>query len=122
MQFKKCKHCNAVINVMNENSLKNCDLTCCNEKMEPIIPNSEECAVEKHLPTYQIKNDKLIVQVNHVMEEEHFISFIGLVTEDKEFIASLNKKDSPIVEFPYEKGAIIYAYCNKHGLWKTKVS
>ncbi len=121
MQFKKCKHCNAVIKVVNDCFCDNCGIICCNEKMESIIPNSEECAVEKHLPTYQIDNDKLIVRVNHVMEEEHFISCIGLVTKNQEIMVQFSKNDSPIAEFPYEKGSTIYAYCNKHGLWKTEV-
>ena len=33
----------------------------------------------------------------------------------------LQPGDTPEMTVPYEKGALIYAYCNKHGLWKTEV-
>ena len=33
----------------------------------------------------------------------------------------LKQNDEPKVVFNYEKDAIIYAYCNKHGLWKKEI-
>ena len=45
---------------------------------------------------------------------------IASVTKpDKEVL--LQPGDTPEMIVPYEKGALIYAYCNKHGLWKTEV-
>ena len=33
----------------------------------------------------------------------------------------LKPNDEPKAVFNYEKDAIIYAYCNKHGLWKKEI-
>jgi len=44
--------------------------------MEDIIPNTVECAVEKHIPTYDKVEDEIFVKVNHVMEKDHYIEWI----------------------------------------------
>ena len=89
--------------------------------MEDVIANSVECAVEKHIPTYEIDDDELVVRVNHVMEKDHFIEWISLVKENKEITVKLYPEQEAIVRFPYIKGATLYAYCNKHGLWKKDI-
>jgi superoxide reductase len=55
------------------------------------------------------------------MEEKHYIMWISLVTDDRVIRGVLNPGDEPIVRFPYVKDAIIYGYCNLHGLWKNTV-
>ena len=62
-----------------------------------------------------------MVTVNHVMEKEHYIEFIALVTETKTYVERLYPEMDAQVRFKYIKGATLYAYCNKHGLWMSKV-
>lgn len=118
LNLKKCCKCGKIVNVMNCNDK---DIMCCNEIMLDIKSNVTECAIEKHLPSYKIINDKILVEVNHVMEEDHYISFITLVKDNLEITKYLNYKLKAEVEFPYLKGATLYAYCNKHGLWKSDI-
>ncbi len=118
LNLKKCRNCGKVVNVMNDNDKK---IICCNEAMLDIKSNVEECSIEKHLPNYKITDDKILVEVNHVMEDEHHISFISLVKNDLEITKFLHNELKAMVEFPYLKGATLYAYCNKHGLWKCDV-
>ncbi len=118
LNLKKCCKCGKIVNVMNCNDK---DIMCCNETMLDIKSNIEECAIEKHLPVYKIFDDKILVEVNHVMEDEHYISFISLVKNDLEITKFLRNASKAEVEFPYLKGATLYAYCNKHGLWKCDV-
>lgn len=118
LNLKKCSKCGKIVNVMH------CDdknIMCCDKIMLDVKSNITECAIEKHLPSYKIINDKILVQVNHVMEEEHYISFITLVENNLEITKYLNDELKAEVEFPYLKGSTLYAYCNKHGLWKTDV-
>lgn len=91
--------------------------------MKAVVPNSVDAAFEKHVPTYEIDADgkHINVKVNHVMEEEHFIEWICMVTEDKECIHTLEIGSPAECRFKYVKGATLYAYCNKHGLWKVDV-
>ena len=114
--LKKCKSCGTVVKVLTSSKLENCE-----NDMEDVIANSVDCAVEKHIPTYEIDDDELVVRVNHVMEKDHFIEWISLVKENKEITVKLYPEQEAIVRFPYIKGATLYAYCNKHGLWKKDI-
>lgn len=117
---KKCLKCGAVVKVLDDCNCS-CGFECCGEKMEDLIPNSAEASFEKHIPTYEIKGENIEVKVNHVMEDEHYIKWISLVSNDKEITKYFNPGEEPICKFPYIKGSAIYSYCNKHDLWKTDV-
>lgn len=118
LNLKKCCKCGKVVNVMACNDR---DIMCCNETMLDINSNITECAIEKHLPVYKIVGDKILVEVNHVMEDDHYIYFISLVKDNLEITKFLRNESKAEVEFPYLEGATLYAYCNKHGLWKCDV-
>lgn len=118
LNLKKCSRCGKIVDVMHYND-KN--IMCCNEIMLDVKSNITECAIEKHLPSYKIIDGKILVEVKHVMEEEHYISFIALVKNNLKITKFLNGELKAEVEFPYLRGATLYAYCNKHGLWKVDV-
>ena len=120
--LRKCLHCGAMVQVLNDCNCEDCGIMCCGEKMSVLIPNSVDAAFEKHVPTYSINGDKLEVTINHVMDDDHNIEFISMVTLD----GIINTKYLKVGErataiFDYEKGSALYSYCNKHGLWKTEV-
>ena len=119
--IKKCSKCGAMVEVLKDCSCDNCGIVCCGEKMEEIIPNSMDAVAEKHIPTYEKVEDEIFVKVNHVMEKEHYIEWIALVTDNKEHTINLYPEQNAEARFPYIPGATLYAYCNKHGLWKTEV-
>ena len=116
--IKKCKSCGAIVKVIEDCNCSGCGIICCGEPMEKLVPNSVDAAVEKHVPTYEKVEDELLVKVNHVMEKEHYIEWISLVKENKEITVKLYPEQAAEVRFPYIKGATIYEYCNKLGLWK----
>ena len=119
---KKCMKCGAVIKVFEDCKCgDDCGIICCNEKMKVLQPNSVDAAVEKHVPEYEVKDGKIFAKVNHVMEEDHYIEWIAFVFEDKEVIKYLKPGDEPIAHCKYVPGSTIYAYCNKHQLWKKEV-
>ena len=119
--IKKCNKCGATVKVIEDCNCKECGIICCGEPMQVMAPNSVDAAIEKHVPTYAIVDDELVVKVNHVMEKEHFIEWISLVKENKEYMVKLYPEQNAEARFPYFKGATLYAYCNKHGLWKADV-
>ena len=63
---KKCIHCGAVVKVLEECNCA-CGIQCCGEEMKTLVPNSVDAAVEKHVPAYEVKDEKLFVKVNHIM-------------------------------------------------------
>lgn len=116
IKLKKCLKCGNIVRVKN-----NSKIMCCDNEMIDIKPNTEECAIEKHLPVYEKVEDEIYVTVNHVMEKEHYIEWIMLVSDNKEYVVKLYPEQEAQARFPYIQGSTIYAYCNKHGLWKTEV-
>ena len=119
--IKKCKSCGATVKVIEDCNCKDCGIICCGEKMEVLVPNSVDAAIEKHVPTYEVKDGKIFVTVNHVMEEEHYIEWICMVSDKKECTVYLNPGEEAKAHFKYIPGSTIYAYCNRHGLWKKNV-
>ena len=86
--------------------------------------NTEDDAIEKHLPIYKINNDDIEViigSIEHPMTEEHYIKYIIYIYNNNIEKVELKPNDKPKASFKYQKDSEIYAYCNLHGLWKTKV-
>lgn len=119
--IKKCKSCGAMVKVLKDCTCENCGIKCCGEEMEILVPNSVEAAIEKHIPTYEKVEDEIFVKVNHVMEKEHYIEWVALVKDNKEYLVNLYPEQNAECRFKYIPGSTIYAYCNKHGLWKKDV-
>lgn len=86
-----------------------------------------EGAGEKHLPVASYENHVVTVSVgsvHHPMTSEHGISWVWLQTEHGSQCAVLEPGKEPIAKFallPEDKPCCVYAYCNQHGLWKTKL-
>ena len=120
MIVRRCKKCGAVVKVLKECNCE-CGFVCCGEKMDVVTPNSEDASFEKHVPTYERVEDEIYVKVNHVMEKEHYIEWLAMVANGETTKVELFPEQEASARFKYVKGAKLYAYCNKHGLWTTDV-
>lgn len=121
IKFYRCPVCGNIVEVINGDVSR---VKCCNQPLVLLNANTEDAALEKHVPVYEIDNNEIIVKVGetiHPMEEKHYITFITLVTDNNVIRYDLKPSDEPIVRFPYVKDSIIYEYCNLHGLWKKEV-
>lgn len=121
LTLKVCENCGATVQVEKDCKCKGCGISCCGKPMKEIKANSVDCAVEKHKPCYEIVGNEIVVSVNHVMEENHLIEYVYLLSKNKTIKVSFNANETAKVVLPYIKGSKIYAYCNKHGLWETEV-
>ena len=119
--IKKCLKCGALVKAFRDCTCDECGIKCCGEEMVTLNPNTFDAAIEKHVPTYEIKDGKMNITVNHVMEEEHYIEWIAICYDNKEFVTYLEVGKPAETTFEYVPGAVIYAYCNKHHLWKCEV-
>ena len=119
--IKKCKSCGAMVKVLKDCTCENCGIKCCGEEMEILVPNSVEASLEKHIPTYEKVEDEIFVEVNHPMEKEHYIEWVTLVKDNQEYTVILYPEQNAVCRIKYIPGSTIYAYCNKHGLWKKDV-
>jgi len=101
---------------------------CCNEKMAELVANTTDAAVEKHVPSVEIADNKLSVVVGetiHPMTEAHYIMWIALETKnDATQIKLLKATDEPKATFyidPEDAATKVYAYCNLHSLWVKEI-
>lgn len=114
--IKRCNKCGGMVK-----QIKDCTINCCGKEMKAVIPNSVDAAVEKHVPTYEKTSEGIVVKVNHVMDKDHYIEWLALVADNKEYMVTLYPEQDAECEFPYIPGSTLYSYCNKHGLWKADV-
>lgn len=119
--LKKCLKCGALVEVLNDCTCDDCGIRCCGQPMVEVKPNSEDAAFEKHIPTYEVVGEYIVVTVNHVMESDHFIEYIGLESDKISAKKFFKAGDTAKAIFPYVKGSKLSSYCNKHGLWQTVV-
>lgn len=124
VKFYKCMHCgNIVIKAVDSGV----PLVCCGEQMVELIPDTQDAALEKHVPAVTVDGARIHVNigsVDHPMEEKHYIQFICLLKDTGYEIHSLTPGDAPSTDFYLgdgEKAVCVYEYCNLHGLWKTDI-
>ena len=121
-RFFICEHCGNIIVMIRDEGVA---VHCCGEKMKEIIPSKSDGAQEKHVPVYSVDKGKVSVvvgEVEHPMTPEHYIEWICLETDDALQFKQLNPNMSPRVSFlisEKEEIKAVYAFCNKHSLWKA---
>lgn len=121
VRFYKCKECENIIGLIHGDAE---NIKCCDKQMILLDANSTDAATEKHLPVYEKDGDEIIVKVGeieHPMEDDHYIMWIAQVTEDRTIRVRLHPGQPTETRFPYVPGSLLYEYCSKHGLWKTEV-
>lgn len=107
MKIIKCKSGNIMM-VLKENEDVSDKIIKCNDV---------DASFEKHVPQYEIKENKVKVFVNHVMEEDHYIEWIMIDYGNEQIIKHFSPGDEPSLEVDYREGMVAYSYCNKHSLW-----
>ena len=122
-RFYLCEICGKVIELIHNTDIST---ICCGKEMKLLKANTSDGAYEKHVPAYEIDDSKeeIIVQVGeieHPMEKDHYIMWIAQVKDDITIRRQLFPGQKPMVKMQYIKGSTIYAYCDKHGLWKKEV-
>lgn len=121
-KFLICEHCGNMVAMVKSVGVP---VMCCGQKMTELIPGTTDAAVEKHVPVYEVKGNQVHVtvgEVEHPMQEEHFIEWVSLQTKAGNQRKALKAGDKPEVCFAICEGdevEAVYAYCNLHGLWKA---
>ena len=121
VRFYICEKCGNEIGLIHGDGEK---IMCCGEKMKLLVANSTDAAKEKHVPIYERVEDEIAVKVGeieHPMEKEHYVMWVALVSDHTTTRITLYPEQETTVRFKYVPGSTIYAYCNKHGLWKAEV-
>ncbi len=122
MKFYRCKRCGQMVAIVKK---KGCPIMCCGEPMEEVTAGTSDGAVEKHVPVYEVKDNKVYVTVGaveHPMSEEHYIEWIAVQTKSGNQRKALAPGQEPKAVFALLEGdevEAVYAYCNLHSLFKA---
>lgn len=123
MNFYQCDSCKTLVYLIEKGG---CLPSCCGEKMnEVVIHKSGEQGLEKHVPVVQIEGNKVSVkvgEVSHPMLENHYITWIFLLTDKGSQVKNLQPGMAPEATFLLEEGEVVkgvYAHCNLHGIWEA---
>lgn len=124
-KFLMCKKCGSTITFLTG---EGDNVKCCGDDMVQLHASEVDGAKEKHVPKVHRIDGAVRVdvgEVSHPMEDEHFIEWIYLQTKRGGQFARLAAGEEPRATFgvsgeaPGDEPVAVFAYCNKHGLWKV---
>ena len=118
-----CEKCGNLVEKIDDSGVP---MSCCGQKMTPIVAGTVEASREKHIPVATVEGNIVKVAVGsieHPMAEEHSILWVELKTDKGIQRKNLVVGEPPVVSFAIadEKPLEVYAYCNLHGLWKSEI-
>jgi superoxide reductase len=122
MKFYICEHCGNMVAMVKDSGVP---VMCCGQKMTEIVPGTTDAAVEKHVPVWEVRDNKVLVTVGaaeHPMLPEHYIEWIAVHTRQGNQRKTLQPGEAPRACFALCEGdevLAVYAYCNLHSLWKA---
>ena len=123
MKFYRCSHCGQIVAIVKETGVP---VICCGEPMKEIVAGTTDASLEKHVPVFEVKDNKVFVTVGaaeHPMIPEHYIEWVSLKTKQGNQRKALAPGQAPKVCFSICEGdevEAVYAYCNLHSLWKAE--
>lgn len=94
-------------------------LVCCCGITLPAL-EAEACD-EDHAIRLEKVEDEVFVSMAHPMTKEHYISFFLWLTGDEARVVKLYPEGNAEARFKLRGHGTLTAYCNRHGLMKTRV-
>jgi len=109
-RFYVCPVCGNVIAATGETVVSCCGIT--------LPPLEAEPADEEHAIRKEIAEDEFYVSVDHPMTKDHYISFLAAVSDFGVQLVKLYPEGNAEARFKIDSVRKIYAYCNRHGLFR----
>lgn len=116
----KCNVCGNMVEVVHA---AGGTLVCCNQPMEHLSENTQDAALEKHVPVIEKVEGGYEVTVGstaHPMVDAHYIEWIELLADGKAYRQFLDPGQPPEAFFAIDADEVsAREFCNLHGLWKA---
>ena len=127
-KFYVCPLCGNVIHATGEASISCCGIALPVLEVENAVDGRIPAAPENaaaadpsvHPPQVEVADGEVYLTMEHPMGKDHFISFMAYVTTDQVFFRKLYPEQTADARFPYRGLGIIFAYCNRHGLFACR--
>ena len=128
-ELYRCEICGNVVEITHEGAPA---LVCCEQPMTKLEARTEDQGQEKHVPVVSetdtcpccgSKECGVIVKVGdveHPMEDKHYIKFIEVLTGDRVLRVELSPGEKPEAAFCVKKEDIteVREFCTVHMLWE----
>lgn len=124
LSFFRCPMCGNIVVYVKNSSVP---VVCCGKPMVEIVANTVDASKEKHVPVVDVFKNSVMVTVGsepHPMIDSHYIEWIALKSRSGFQIHYLIPGEQPGYEFyvrDIDQPVAAFAYCNLHGLWKTRL-
>ena len=124
VQLKEIYKCNVCGNIVEVVHAGGGELVCCGQPMELQKEKVLDVGNEKHVPVIEKTANGVKIKVGsipHPMEETHYIEWIELHADGAVYRKFLRPGEKSEAEFYVTAKAVAArAYCNVHGLWRSK--
>ena len=107
-----CPVCGNVIRTTGEAVVSCCGIT--------LPPLEAEAPDEAHAIDVEVVEDEYFVSLRHPMTKEHHISFLLAASDKGAQMAKLYPEGPAEARFKIDRVRTIYAYCNRHGLFRVE--
>ncbi len=105
-----CPVCGNVISTIGEAVVSCCGIT--------LPPAEAEEPDSEHGMNVERVEDEYYVTLDHPMDKDHYISFLACVTDQGFSFVKLYPQGNAEARFKINRARKLYAYCNRHGLFK----
>jgi len=112
-RFYVCPVCGNVIR-----SIGDAVVSCCGVTL-PVL--EAEAADPEHTIHIKTVEDEYYVTVDHPMEKDHYVSFLAATADNGTQFIKLYPEGNAEARFKISRTKAIYAYCNRHGLFRTVI-
>lgn len=113
MHFYVCPICGNIITSVGQGVFSCCGITLYEEEAEKCDDN--------HFIRIETIDNEYHISMNHSMDKKHSISFLAYVTSDSCELTKLYPEQEISVRFRKKGHGILFAYCNKHGMFRTLI-
>lgn len=113
-KFYVCPLCGNVIHSMGNSLISCCGIT---------LPALEaEEGDGDHTVNIEVVEDEHFITIPHPMTKQHYISFAAFVTTDRIQMVKFYPEGNAETRMQLRGFGTLYWYCNRHGLYKKKVT
>ena len=112
-RFYVCPICGNVLTSMGDTVISCCGVT--------LPPLEGEAAEGAYAITLERVEDEEFRSIRRRMTKEHFISFIAYATSDRFQLVKFYPEGNAETRLRLQGRGVLYAYCNRHGLYKRKM-
>ena len=112
-QFYVCPVCGNVIR-----STGQAVISCCGVTLPALTAEDPDAG---HPLRARIVEDEYYVTAEHPMTREHYISFLAAVSDHGVQLVKLYPEGGAEARFRIDRVKYLYAYCNRHGLFRITV-